>query len=138
MLRFVVGRQHPFNLGRRIVCTCTRVAFGGFNADTIQRSLLSKVLRAVFRVWHGHTSDRATVSGLDGEGCGEGAGEEEMDFAIAEFQHSRASRDLGGGGFTGLICVETNEASVKGAAKLSDVRDVITPGGNSPCIVELV
>ena len=90
MLRFVVGRQHPFNLGRRIVCTCTRVAFGGFNADTIQRSLLSKVLRAVFRVWHGHTSDRATVSGLDGEGCGEGAGGEEMDFAIAEFQHSRA------------------------------------------------
>ena len=54
--------------------------------------------------------ERFTVNGSDGEDCGEGAGEDEVDCAFAIFRHSRGSRDTdkGGGGLAGFILLKTD------------------------------
>ena len=77
----------------------------------IRRGNWKEGVRAARQVWHGRTSERLTVKGPDGE--------DGMDFAFAEFWHSRVSRDTGvsGGGFAGAILLKTDEANDDGGIK---------------------
>ena len=67
--------------------------------------------------WYGMDAlpERFAANGPDGEECGEGAGEDEMDLAFAICWHSHGPRDTGTGGcgFASVILCKTDEANDK-------------------------
>ena len=79
-------------------------------------------------------AERFAVKGSDGEDCGE----DEMDFAIAILWYFRGLRDtgVGGGGFTGVILLKTDEANYEGAEKKVGLREISAPERDSTCTVQ--
>ena len=71
-------------------------------------------------------------------GCGEGAGDEEVDFTFAICWHARGSGETGpdGAGIAGVIFSETDGASDEGPAKSAALGEALTTDGKSACVVE--
>ena len=87
------------------------------------------------RSWEGGDalSERFPVKGSDGVGCAEGAGDEEVDFAIATCWRSRMSgvRGASGEGSTVAILLEAEGANGEGAAESVTIGVAFSAEGNA-------
>ena len=83
-------------------------------------------------------SEMFTVNSTGVEDCAEGTGEAERGWAATKLRSSCASRDvgMGGGGFTGIVSLVTDEFNVDGASKVADMRGGAPAGGSSSRILE--